>query len=92
LAQDSAVILGAFADWLGAGGQERAAKWAERLEVNRREIDAFRAQTTPKAPAYCAHATTVVAADGVSAQVDDPLPTFAAAAIERARDALDRAS
>jgi Asp-tRNA(Asn)/Glu-tRNA(Gln) amidotransferase A subunit family amidase len=86
---DSAATLAAFADWLGHDGAERAAKWAERLEMNRREIDAFRAQVTPKAPAYCAHATSVVAADGVSAAVDEALATDAAAAIERARANAD---
>ena len=36
------VLIG-FADWQGYGHAERSAAWLQRLEVNRPEIEAFRA-------------------------------------------------
>ena len=39
--------LAGYAEWLGYGHAERAGAWLERLEVNRAELDAFRAAPTP---------------------------------------------
>jgi Asp-tRNA(Asn)/Glu-tRNA(Gln) amidotransferase A subunit family amidase len=62
-----------FADWQGYGHAERHAAWIARLEVNRPEIDAFRAAPTPLA-----------AADGV-ATGDAKLAANAEQALARAR-------
>ena len=55
-----------FADWQGYGHGERAAAWLQRLEVNRPEIEAFRAARTPDAAPYVAAAMPLVEADGVA--------------------------
>ena len=56
-----------FADWQGYPRGERAAAWLARLEVNRPEIDAFRAAPIPDAPQYVARPATLAPADGVAA-------------------------
>jgi aspartyl-tRNA(Asn)/glutamyl-tRNA(Gln) amidotransferase subunit A len=56
-----------FADWQGYGHAARAAAWLRRLEVNRPEIEAFRAAPVPDAPPYVAVAAALAAADGVTA-------------------------
>ena len=73
-----------FADWQGYGHAERHAAWLQRLEVNRPEIEAFRAAPVPDAPPYVAVAAPLVDADGVSAG-DAPRHAIAEAALERAR-------
>jgi len=73
-----------FADWQGYGHAERHAAWLARLEVNRPEIEAFRAARVPDAPQYVARAAPLVEADGTSAG-DAPRAADPAAALARAR-------
>jgi Asp-tRNA(Asn)/Glu-tRNA(Gln) amidotransferase A subunit family amidase len=75
-----------FADWLGHGHGERAAAWLQRLEVNRPELEAFRAAPTPPVPAYAAAPAVLAPADGV-APADAMLAADAAAALGRAKAA-----
>ena len=75
--------LAGYAGWLGAGHPERAGAWRARLELNRPELEAFRAAATPPAGAYVAHATTPDPADGTVAPAAD-LPTDASQALDRA--------
>ena len=56
-----------LADWQGYGHGERAAQWLARLEVNRPEIEAFRAAPVPDAPQYVARPASLAPADGVAA-------------------------
>jgi Asp-tRNA(Asn)/Glu-tRNA(Gln) amidotransferase A subunit family amidase len=75
-----------FAGWLGYGHGERAEAWLQRLEVNRPELELFRATPAPSCPAYVAGATVVAPADGVtSARMERLPPNPAGAALERAR-------
>jgi Asp-tRNA(Asn)/Glu-tRNA(Gln) amidotransferase A subunit family amidase len=73
-----------YADWLGHGHGERAAAWLARLELNRPELEAFRAAPTPFHPAYLPCATEIGSANGVSAG-QAALPADAADALARAR-------
>ena len=73
-----------FAGWQGYGHPERHAAWLARLEVNRPEIEAFRAAPVPDAPPYVAAATPLAVPDGVSVG-DAPRHAIAGAALERAR-------
>ncbi len=77
--------LVAYSDWLDYGHGERADAWLARLEVNRPELEAFRALPTPDCAPYVARPATVAPADGVASRSADPLPTDAAEAIARAR-------
>lgn len=54
-----------YADWLGYGHGERADRWLARLEVNRPEIEAFRAARLPDCGAYRAWRTSPAPARGV---------------------------
>ena len=54
-----------YSDWLGYGHSERADAWLARLEVNRPELEIFRAAETPSSPAYLARAATLRPAGGV---------------------------
>ena len=79
-----------YSDWLGYGHGERADAWLARLEVNRPELELFRAAETPSSPAYAPRATTLVPPDGQShsrgpshSRVDGN--PDAAQALERAR-------
>jgi hypothetical protein len=65
--QEHSLGLIDFADWQGYPRGERAAAWLARLEVNRPEIDAFRAAPIPDAPQYVARPATLAPADGVAA-------------------------
>ena len=56
-----------FADWQGYGHGERVPSWLQRLEVNRPEIDAFRAAPVPDAAPYVAVAVPLAPADGMTA-------------------------
>jgi aspartyl-tRNA(Asn)/glutamyl-tRNA(Gln) amidotransferase subunit A len=56
-----------FADWQGYPRGERAAAWLARLELNRPEIDAFRAAPIPDAPQYVARPATLAPPDGAAA-------------------------
>jgi aspartyl-tRNA(Asn)/glutamyl-tRNA(Gln) amidotransferase subunit A len=56
-----------LADWQGYGHGGRAAQWLQRLEVNRPEIEAFRAAPVPDAASYVARPAALAPADGVSA-------------------------
>jgi Asp-tRNA(Asn)/Glu-tRNA(Gln) amidotransferase A subunit family amidase len=76
--------LAGYADWLGYGHGERAAAWIQRLELNRPELEAFRAATTPGDAAYVARPSAVAEANGAHAIVAQ-LPADAAAALARAR-------
>jgi Asp-tRNA(Asn)/Glu-tRNA(Gln) amidotransferase A subunit family amidase len=77
-----------FADWLGHGHGERAEAWLARLEVNRPELELFRAAATPSSPAYIPCATIVAPADGV-ALAGERMPADAPASLERARARSD---
>lgn len=76
-----------FADWLGYGHGERAAAWAQRLEVNRPELELFRATPTPPRPPYAARAASPSPADGTTTVA--PAPVDAAGSLERARQRGD---
>lgn len=53
-----------YSDWLGYGHGERADAWLARLEVNRPELELFRAAETPSSSAYVPRAATIVRPDG----------------------------
>lgn len=53
-----------YAAWLGYGHGERADAWTQRLEVNRPELDYFRAQPLPSCPAYVALPAPMPMPDG----------------------------
>ena len=73
-----------YADWLGHGHGDRAGAWLARLEVNRPELEAFRAAPTPCHPVYMPRASAVAPADGVSCG-ETALPADAEDALARAR-------
>jgi aspartyl-tRNA(Asn)/glutamyl-tRNA(Gln) amidotransferase subunit A len=73
-----------FSDWQGYGHAERAAAWLARIEMNRPEIDAFRAAPTPDAAPYVAVAAPLAAADGISSG-EARLAANAQQALARAR-------
>lgn len=80
--------LTGYADWLGYSHGERADAWIRRLDINRPEIDFFRAQPTPDCGPYNAISAAIAPADGdPSAPPADPksMPVSAANAIARAR-------
>jgi len=58
--------LTGFADWQGYPRGERAAAWLARLEVNRPEIEAFRAAPVPDAPQYVARPATLAPPEGIT--------------------------
>ena len=58
--------LAGFAGWQGYGHDERAQAWLARLEVNRPEIEAFRAAPVPDAPQYVATPATLAPPEGVA--------------------------
>jgi aspartyl-tRNA(Asn)/glutamyl-tRNA(Gln) amidotransferase subunit A len=72
-----------YSGWLGYGHGERADAWLARLEVNRPELDLFRAAETPAVAAYMPRPTAVAPADGVEARVE--LQRDPAEALERAK-------
>jgi len=72
-----------YADWQGYGHGDRAAAWVERLEVNRPELDVFRAAPTPSAPAYIPRAVRAEPADGEAVN-ESRLPADAEEALARA--------
>lgn len=74
-----------FADWLGHGHGERAEAWLQRLEVNRPELELFRATPVPSNSAYIPRATFVAPADGVTSAQGEPMAADAPLALERAR-------
>jgi Asp-tRNA(Asn)/Glu-tRNA(Gln) amidotransferase A subunit family amidase len=76
--------LAGYAGWLGHGHPERADAWLARLEVNRPELEAFRAAATPDDPAHLAIPASLAPASGEAA-AGEPLPADAPAALERAR-------
>ncbi|HET7548725.1 MAG TPA: amidase [Usitatibacter sp.] len=78
-----------YSDWLGYGHGERAVAWLARLEVNRPELEAFRAAASPPLQPYAARPTRVTPASGVSAQARDPMPADASQALQRARQRND---
>jgi aspartyl-tRNA(Asn)/glutamyl-tRNA(Gln) amidotransferase subunit A len=61
-----------FADWQGYPRGERAAAWLARLEVNRPEIEAFRAAPVPDAPQYVARPATLAPPEGVTSGERSP--------------------
>jgi aspartyl-tRNA(Asn)/glutamyl-tRNA(Gln) amidotransferase subunit A len=78
-----------MADWQGYGHVERAAQWLQRLEVNRPEIEAFRAAPVPDAPQYVARPATLAPADGESCgERSRPIDPAEALAKARASAAL----
>jgi len=76
--------LAGFAGWLGYGHAERARLWAARLEVNRPEIEAFRAASLPDCAAYRPWRSTPFPARGTR-HGEETLPTDIAQALARAR-------
>ena len=58
--------LAGFAGWQGYPRGERAAAWLARLEVNRPEIEAFRAAPVPDAPQYVARPAMLAPPEGYS--------------------------
>ena len=76
--------LAGYADWLGYGRGERAAAWIQRLDLNRPELEAFRAAATPAHAPYVALPSAVAQADGTQA-LGAHLPADAPASLERAR-------
>ena len=80
--------LAGYAGWLGHGHGERAASWLQRLELNRPELEAFRAAGTPATPAYVPHPCAVEKAQGVEA-LGANLPADAPKSLERARARSD---
>lgn len=76
--------LAGYAGWLGYGHAERAGAWLQRLELNRPELEAFRAAPPSSASAYVAQPCAVAPADGVET-LDAALPADAPAALDRAR-------
>ncbi|HET9471099.1 MAG TPA: amidase family protein, partial [Usitatibacter sp.] len=73
-----------YAEWLGYGHGERADAWLARLEVNRPELDAFRAAPVPEAQPDAPCAAAVAPADGEPA-ASPRMPADAPQALERAR-------
>lgn len=76
--------LNGYAGWLGYVHPERAQAWVHRLEVNRPELDFFRAQPLPGCPAYLALPAPAPVPDGAAgllqgmtetsvAEIDDAL-------------------
>ena len=78
--------LAGFAGWLGYGHAERAAAWLQRLELNRPELEAFRAAQAPPTAPYVALPCVVAPAQGTNA-LHAGLVSDAPAALERARRA-----
>ncbi len=81
--------LAAFSDWLGYGHGERAAAWLQRLEVNRPELDIFRAVAAPPCAAYVPRAAPLAPARGAGPGIARGLRDDAPAALERARGRAD---
>lgn len=80
---DLRTALIGYADWLGYGHAERADAWLARLEINRPELEFFRAQKSPSSPAYLPVPTKVIPARGISS---GSLPAAdARESLERAR-------
>ncbi len=77
------VLIG-LADWQGYGHGERAARWLERFEVNRPEIEAFRAAHVPDAAPYVATAAALASPQGARAAMA-PCASDAPAALAKAR-------
>ena len=86
---DLRIALIGYSDWLGYGHGERADAWLARLDVNRAELDAFRAASMPACAPYSPAATTVAPADGSKAGEARPLLADAAAALARAAQHAD---
>ena len=59
--------LAAYSEWLGYGHPERAEKWLARLELNRPELEAFRAAPASTDAPYLPQAARVTAAEGLYA-------------------------
>jgi len=76
--------LTGFAGWQGYPRGERAAAWLARLEVNRPEIEAFRAAPIPDAPQYVARPATLAPPEGISSG-ERSRPIDPEAALARAR-------
>jgi aspartyl-tRNA(Asn)/glutamyl-tRNA(Gln) amidotransferase subunit A len=76
--------LAGYAGWLGYGHGERADAWASRLEVNRPELEAFRAAPVPDVQPYAPGRAVVAPPDGEVAPAHG-LPADAREALERAR-------
>lgn len=83
-----AALIG-YSDWLGYGHGERADAWLARLDLNRAELDAFRAASMPACQPYGPAPTIVAPADGSEAGAARPLPADAAAALARAAQHAD---
>jgi Asp-tRNA(Asn)/Glu-tRNA(Gln) amidotransferase A subunit family amidase len=81
--------LAGYAGFLGYGHDDRADAWVARLDVNRPELDAFRALPAPDAQPYVAQATTVSPPEPGLLCMDAAIPADAADALDRARRHAD---
>ena len=80
--------LRAYAAWQGYEEGGRGRLWVERLEINRPELDAFRAAAVPDAPPYLARPSQLEDARGIPAA--RPGTRIAAAgALQAARERAD---
>jgi Asp-tRNA(Asn)/Glu-tRNA(Gln) amidotransferase A subunit family amidase len=78
-----------YSEWLGYAHAERVDAWLARLEVNRPELEAFRAIPLTDAQPWLARPTLVHAPDGRSKGDRDPMPADAEDALRRARARSD---
>ena len=74
-----------YSDWLGYGHGERSAAWLARLEVNRPELEAFRALQAGNVQPYLPRPASVAPPSEADARAAEPPPADAAQALERAR-------
>ena len=74
-----------YSDWLGYDHGERSAAWLARLEVNRPELEAFRALQPGNVQPYQAKAASVAPVNEAGARTSEPPPADARDALERAR-------
>src|SRR3954471_4329745 len=77
--------LAAYAGWQGYARTDRARAWLDRLDVNRPELEAFRAAPVPEAAPYVPLATVVEAARGTAA-ARVPIRIAAGVALDSARE------
>ncbi|SNT31034.1 aspartyl-tRNA(Asn)/glutamyl-tRNA(Gln) amidotransferase subunit A [Noviherbaspirillum humi] len=84
-------VLAGYAEWLGHGYGSRARAWSARLQINRPEIEAFRALPTPALPAYAAAPARLEAPHGAGPQGGEAVAggLDAATAWQRARSHPD---
>lgn len=77
--------LAGYSDWLGYGHGDRAAAWAARLEMNRPEIESFRAMEVPAVEPYRAAPARVTPVQENGCRAAALPPADAAEALGRAQ-------